>query len=180
MRYVDFAKQEFKQIKRSDTEDNEMQDLIEGNILELLEVFSKQGHSGSSAPYVVKMFSKLAMFEPISPIEDLEEEWSDVDGDSYQNKRCSALFKEKETGKCYYLDAIIWREENDSGWNGSALDKSGKKITSRQYVNFPFYPKTFYVDVTSVEEPKDMWEFFIKDESQLEEVFRYYNRFEEK
>lgn len=180
MGYVDFAKQEFKQIKRDASEDNSMQDLVEGNILELLEVFSKQGHSGSSAPYVVELFSKLALFEPITAIEDIEEEWGDVEGDAFQNKRCSALFKEKETGKCYYLDAIVWQDENKHCWNGSALLKSGKKISSRQYVKFPFFPKTFYVGVTSVEEPKDKWKFFIKSESLLDKVFEYYIKFEEK
>lgn len=37
------------------------------NALELLDTFSKQGHYGSTGPYVLNMFTKLARYEPISP-----------------------------------------------------------------------------------------------------------------
>jgi hypothetical protein len=42
---------------------------------------------------------------------------------------------------------------------------------------FPFTPKTFYIDVTEVEEPKDNWTFYIKNEKQLEKVFKYYDKY---
>lgn len=33
-------------------------------VMELIEVFSKQGHSGMSAPIVADLFKKLANYEP--------------------------------------------------------------------------------------------------------------------
>jgi hypothetical protein len=42
--------------------------------------------------------------------------------------------------------------------------------------SFPFTPKTFYIDVRDVEIAKDDWESFIVDPSQLEEVWKYYDK----
>lgn len=35
---------------------DEMDQMMKANVLELIEVFSKQGHSGFSAPYCVDIF----------------------------------------------------------------------------------------------------------------------------
>jgi len=56
-----------------------------------------------------------------------------------------------------------------------AKTKEGKEILSRQYIkSFPFEPKTFYIDVIEKEISKGNWEFIIKDEEQLKEVWNYY------
>ena len=85
-------------------------------VMELIEVFSKQGHSGMSAPIVADLFKKLANYETLQPITGKDEEWGDVRdlGDGvpwYQNKRCSALFKDGVDGKPYYIDAIVKRDQ---------------------------------------------------------------------
>ena len=36
--------------------------------LDLLKVFTEQGHSGMSAPYAISLFKRLANWEPISPL----------------------------------------------------------------------------------------------------------------
>jgi hypothetical protein len=82
------------------------------SVMELIQVFSKQGHSGMSAPLVANLFHKLATYQPLGPITGKDEEWGDVrdlgDGKPwYQNKRCSAIFKDGKDGKPYYIDAII-------------------------------------------------------------------------
>ena len=33
---------------------------------------------------------------------------------TYQNNRCSAVFKDGIDGKPRYLDAIVWRDQNNS------------------------------------------------------------------
>jgi len=88
-------------------------------VMELMEVFSKQGHSGMSAQIVTDIFHKLSMFKPLGPITGKDEEWVDVSEvvgskgvRSYQNKRCSAIFKEGKDGLPYYLDAIVWKGED--------------------------------------------------------------------
>lgn len=160
-------------------------------ILALTEKFGKSGQSGGSAPFtaiaLAKAIKKLCLQKPICPITGIEEEWMDVanlgDGDSdilYQNKRCSALFKNKD-GRCWYLDAIAFKTANGDLWSSAFLLNPGLAIKyfSRQYVkSFPFTPKTFYIDVNEGEVAKDDWEFYIKDNSQLEKVFNYYDKYE--
>lgn len=159
---------------------------IQENVLELLEVFYKQGHSGFSANYCVNCFKTLAMFDTLSPIMCSEDEfsYSEHREDMFQNKRLSSIFKNGKNGRPYYLDAIVWKEQNGNCFSGTV---SG--ISSRQYIkDFPFTPKTFYIDVLSWEVNKDTnepengsgwWESRIKDMSQLDEVWEYYNEFKQ-
>ena len=160
-------------------------------VMELVEVFAMQGHSGNSAGIVRTIFNKLAAYEPLMDITGSDEEWGDVHdiGNSsnpwYQNKRCSALFKDGKDGKPYYIDAIVKRDQNGVTWSGMAWlneedYKSGdrsKMVGKRGYIkSFPFKPKTFIIDVKDVEVTKDDWESFIVNPSQLDEVWKYYDK----
>lgn len=150
---------------------------IQENVMDLLSLFATQGHSGSSAPYCVDCFRKLALFKPLSPIKCDDSEWmeSSFSGDDhYQNKRLSSVFKEGKDGKPYYIDAIVWCNQKGVTYSGSALNNRGIRIQSRQFIKLPFIPKTFYIDVIEKEIAKDDFEFYIKDETQLKEVFEYY------
>jgi hypothetical protein len=171
--------------------DSDYDGAIGESVMELIKVFSEQGHSGMSAPYVADIFQKLAKFEPLMGITGRDEEWGDVKdyGDGkpfYQNKRCSALFKDGKDGKPYYIHAIIKRDQNGTCWSGMAWlneedYKSGdrsKMFGKKAYVkSFPFTPKTFYIDVIDVEVAKDDWESFVVDPSQLDAVWEYYDRY---
>jgi hypothetical protein len=158
--------------------------------MELIEVFSKQGHSGCSAPMVAELFHKLANYQPLQPITGKDEEWVDVSLHSdtreswYQNKRCSALFKDGKDGKPYYIEGIVKRDQNGICWSGMAWlneedYKSGdrsKMVGKKAYIkSFPFTPKTFYIDCKDVEVAKDDWESFIVDPKQLDEIWEYYD-----
>lgn len=149
---------------------------IQENVLELLEVFSKQGHSGFSAPYVINLFKKLANFEPVTPIMCTDDEWNEVGNNQYQNNRCSAVFKNSTNGKPYYLDAIVWRNQNGNTFTGRVFNSKRERIKSSQTIKIPFTPKTFYVDVIDYEIAPDDWESYIKDETQLKEVWKYYEQ----
>lgn len=133
-------------------------------VMELIEVFDKQGHSGMSAPMVISIFSKLADFKPLQPITCRNEEWVLVDdkNETYQNKRCSAIFKEGINGRPYYLNAIVWKEK------GGAFTGTVEEISSRQFIKLPFTPKTFYV---LVDENRN-----IIDKEALKEAFEYYEK----
>lgn len=150
---------------------------IQENVLELLEVFAKQGHSGSSAPFCIKYFEKLAMFKPLSTIKCTDDEWGESisHDDTFQNKRLSSVFKKGKKGWPYYLDAIVWKNQKGHTYTGSAIDKNGKEIRSRQFIKLPFTPKTFYIDVIEKEVAKDDFEFYVKDQHQLKAVEEYYN-----
>ncbi|RYC70693.1 hypothetical protein [Spirosoma sordidisoli] len=149
---------------------------LKKNVLDLMAVFAEQGHSGSSAPMVSKLFYDLANFKPLLPITGNDNEWGEVDGGIFQNSRCGAVFKNGKEGKPYYLDAIVWQTQNGGSYTGSAILADGKKIPSRQWVRLPFTPKTFYINVIEKEVAPDDWEFTVKDETQLAEVFAYYDR----
>ena len=80
------------------------------SVLELLGVFSKQGHSGMSASYCLGLFNKLANQEPLTPLTGEDSEWNDVTQHgtepSYQNNRCSHVFKDSD-GRAYDIDGIL-------------------------------------------------------------------------
>jgi hypothetical protein len=92
----------------NDPEDGPNRWLAEGT-LELLKVFAEQGHSGSSAPYAVALFEKLAMWKPIAPLTGEDDEWNEVDGGSAQNRRNSSVFK-GEDGQAYWSGGRVFWE----------------------------------------------------------------------
>jgi hypothetical protein len=136
---IEHAKREFQAVgyKPVDEEEDGPNKWIQENIFELLEVFSKQGHSGSSAPYCIGMFEKLARFEPLCPITGKDEEWMEVGEGFWQNKRCSHVFKDSD-GKAYDSEGRVFRSPNGGCFiNGN----------SRVYITFPYTPVTEYIDV---------------------------------
>jgi len=155
-------------------------------VLELIECFSKQGHSGMSASIVRQLFNVLSDFKTISPLTGDDSEWNEYSENKFQNKRDSAVFKDGKNGKVYYIDAIVFR--GDSGINFTGSAKLGEKtITSAQYIkSFPFTPKIFYIDVndyrykdkeeTIPDKNGDWWEHKISNPEQLKEVFEYYDQ----
>ncbi len=150
-------------------------------VKELVEKFSSQTYNNLIERNLAKtIFVTLANQKPLTPITCDDMEWNDVseysNRETYQNKRLSAVFKEGKDGLPYYINAIIWKDQKGVTWSGSALTKDGEKIRSGQNIRLPFEPKTFYVDVESVEVAEDDWENYIKDESQLKEVFDYYDK----
>ena len=171
---IEFLKLGYKPIEECEDDPDKW---IQKNVLELLEVFSNQGHSGFSAPYAIDYFQKLASFKPLTPIMCTDDEWSNTSlldplDNLYQNKREGSIFKEGINGKPYYIDAIVWRNQNGNCYTGSAFNSKKESIKSRQYIKIPFTPKTFYIDVIDYEFAEDDWESFIKDESQLKEVWK--------
>ncbi len=110
--------------------DCEMQEMACENILELLEVFSKQGHSGMSAMYVLNLFNDLARFNPIAPLTGEDNEWMEVSENGvYQNVRDGTVFKQGKDGKAYWIDGIIFKDRNGSTYTS---------YKSRVRVEFPW------------------------------------------
>lgn len=133
---MDFARQELK-LLRGD-EPCEMQDEIEKCVLDIVELFSKQGHSGTTAPYVVGILKKVMMYEPVAPLTGEDWEWNQVADDCWQNKRCPHVFKDTPDGTAYDIEAVIFREPN--GVCFTSRD-------SRRDVVFPYIPTHEYVEV---------------------------------
>lgn len=163
--------------------------IVKGFIHEILALVDKFGHSpqsGGSAPLIANAIAdtvkKLCTFQPLCPITGFDEEWAHVvdglntDDIKYQNKRLSSVFK-SDSGVSWYLNAITWKTQNGNIWHSKSVKlPSGDIIGSSLNIkSFPFTPKTFTIDVIETEIEKDNWEFTVKNEDDLIEVFEYYN-----
>ena len=93
MGLLDYAKRELDYAFPG--EQDGMQQLAMENVMELLEKFCEQGHSGMSAPYVLGLFNRLVNWHPIKPLTGEEDEWKEAYGENemQQNKRCSHVFR---------------------------------------------------------------------------------------
>ena len=137
------ARAEFQAAKWMDDKGNyidEMQAAICEHVLDLLRVFSDEGHSGTTAPYTVNMFKKLAMFEPLVPLTGEDWEWHEPSPGVFQNIRCSRVFKQADrfNGQAYDIEGRVFREPTGACYTSAE---------SRVPVTFPYTPKTEYVDV---------------------------------
>ena len=150
-------------------------------ILALVDKFMESDQSGGSAPYashaIADTVKKLCMFEPISPIMGTDDEWNDIsewmDTPTWQNNRCTSIFKDSN-GIVTYGKAIVFKSQTGNYYGGSCDSNLGR-ITSTQCIkSLPFEPKTFIVDVFETGDDGD-WTFELADESQLNEVFEYYD-----
>jgi hypothetical protein len=137
MSLIKFAEEELKAIgyKLDGTDESANQWIIQ-NIIELITVFSKQGHSGMSAPYCVEMFTKLASYMPLAPLTGDDNEWVEVTDDLFQNKRCGRIFKGKD-GRAYDIDGNVFCDADGCCFTN---------FDSRVYIEFPYTPKSQYID----------------------------------
>ena len=139
------ALMEFKAAGWLDDDGNymdEMQEMICNHVLTLLEIFSNEGHSGMTAPYAIRMFSRLAMFEPIAPLTGEDWEWNDTGHGTLKNKRASHVFKDIETGEAYDINGKVfweWAVSYDDEGNETGIHKSHYTCReSRVPVMFPY------------------------------------------
>ena len=109
---LEWAKNELARIER---DEYGMQDLLDKNVIELLEVLSKQGHTNHTAPYVIATFSRLAHHKPLTPLTGEDDEWRDIGNGKYQNKRYGAVFKDAD-GKAYNIEGKIFSDDNGETW----------------------------------------------------------------
>lgn len=121
---IKYAKNELNRITH-----DEYQERINRDVLELIKVISRQGHSGFSVNCVLNCFNRLARFKPLSPLTDEDNEWEEVTSGEYQNKRCSSVFKDKD-GKAFNIEGKVFSDDDGKTWfqNGQ----------SRIEVTFPY------------------------------------------
>lgn len=88
--------------------DSDYNGMLAPAVMEIIEVFSKQGHSGYSASMVIALTQKLMRYENITPLTEDPDEWMLVDGGGdidtplYQSRRRSDAFSH-DGGKTYYF-----------------------------------------------------------------------------
>ena len=123
----------------------EMNDMMCEHILKMVDVFTEEGHSGFSAQYAINILQKLLQWEPLSPLTGEDDEWNNVseysEGETYQNKRLSRVFKKGKDGRAYDIHGKVFVEPNGSSYTSS---------DSFVYIEFPYVPKTEYVNVEDI------------------------------
>lgn len=139
MSLTDFAYNELRHAGLFD-EDSDYGGMIGDAVMELVQAFADQGHSGGSASIVLHCLSKLLAYEPLGPLTGEESEWIDISQEMgyplWQNRRCSRVFRDADSAY-------------DSGGK-VFIDPDGYSYTSREsrvYVDFPYTPTQEYVKV---------------------------------
>ena len=138
MTLMTHAINELKSIGMWDSAD-EMDQAMLDNIIELIETFTDQGHSGFSASYILNIFDKLANYKPLGPLTGEDDEWNDVGEISgytlYQNKRRGSVFKEED--EVYDIDGkVFWEWFLDS--EGNTIKTYYTNSGCRVPVTFPY------------------------------------------
>lgn len=135
---LEWAKNELAHIEH---DEEGLQDLLDKDVLELLETFCNQGHSNHTAPYVVAMFSRLAMWKPLTSLTGEDDEWRDCGNGKFQNKRYCAVFKDAD-GRAYNSEGKVFSDDNGETW--------WTNKNSRVYIDFPYVvpdePERVFID----------------------------------
>lgn len=139
MSLIEHAKKEFRAAGWTDDSgkfDDVMQEALCNHVLDLLKVFSDDGHSGTSAPYAINLFTRLAKFEPLVPLTGEDWEWNDT-GHNFQNKRASHVFKDYD-GTAYDIRGKVFWEWNTSVASGQPYKSYYTCGASHVPVTFPY------------------------------------------
>ena len=126
------------------------QERICKHVLKLIQVFSKEMHSGSSAQYVLKMFMDLASFLPLGYLTGEDWEWRDVTEENggevlYQNIRCPRIFKGKDGA--WDIEGRVFVEKVEDTETKTPSYVSYTSNESFTPISFPYFPFTEYVHV---------------------------------
>lgn len=132
MSLVEYSKNELDLLQKKADEEggSELQKMINSQIMEVIEIFSKQGHSETTADYAIQMIERLLRYKPIMPLTGDDDEWG-TSANIEQNRRCFSVFR-KPDGTAWDIDGIIVSDNGGITWF-----QSGR---FRKQVTFPYYP----------------------------------------
>lgn len=91
---------EVKEIKS----DEDYSDAIANSVLELLELFAKQSHSGFSASATISLFLKLVKWENLTPLTDNPQEWRDTVELGWQSEDSPGRYQSLRNSACFSDD----------------------------------------------------------------------------
>lgn len=113
-------------------------------VLELMEVFAEQGHSGFSASMTQDLFSRLSKFEALTELTDNPDEWNDISemqsGEpGWQSQRNPSCFS-GDGGKTYWdvNEDYYLREDEEDGmvYSGGLSEEEWKNRPIHQSKHF--------------------------------------------
>lgn len=169
-------------------------------VMETLAVFVSHENSGFSANVEMSIVKKLMAWKPLCPLKLDDSEWEKIGENTYQNKRCSAVFKEfgkiiyngamskMETGQIRYGSDKVVPNEKPTYWTGSIMVEYDRLnfLTGKVYhghsvkekdIKDGYTPReTIYIPTIGVEVMRDSWLFIVsKDEPKLKEYKNAYD-----
>ena len=154
-----------KELKLWTVDNDEFGEVASNDVLEVMAVLCNQGHSGMSAPIIMGIIQRLWSWKPLTPLIGQDDEWTDEldpDGNTLMNKRCPAVFKNRKTGKAFYLDgrAFLQPNGNTSTCAFSSVD-----------IDFPFtvHDKPIYVYLKYSTDEKEVDEQWRDGEYEIKE-----------
>ena len=164
---LDYAKRELDRIKK---DEDGMQEAINNDILEIVKIFSEQGHSGFSAGYALSVLERLLRFKPITPLTGEDDEWNECSTKGVmQNKRCSSVFRQAD-GTYEDIDSVIVSDNGGITWFTSKRFR--KKIT------FPYmptiHPEKVYIEYTEDVPPGftgDKYDIITDDPKRIKKLY---------
>lgn len=131
----DYARSELTRAGLFDS-DSDYGRMMGDAIMKMIKLFADEGHSGFSANMAINIFNKVARFEPLTPLTGEDDEWNEVGEGTFQNRRCSHVFKGPD-GRAYDIDGKVFRRPDGSCYTN---------YNSRVYVTFPYTPGSEYVE----------------------------------
>lgn len=135
---------EFRAAGWVDENDNfydEFQQAICEDVVKMLNAFGEAGHSGSSAPYALSLFNRLAEHKPLVPLTGEDWEWIDHGDNFKQNNRLYSVFKDTNHprfgNRPYDIDAYVfyyWIKDDD----GKKVKHHFRNWRSSKEISFPY------------------------------------------
>lgn len=166
---LEYAKKELSKIAK---DKDESQKMINNDILEIIEVFDKQGHTGFTASYTINVLERLLRGKPLTPLTGEDNEWGEeTEFGSRLNKRCLSVFKTKD-GKVFDSDSMRCSDNGGITWFSS--HRFQKEIT------FPYFPPA-HPEKVYIRYKKDVPLGFTSDEYEIitdkqEEIKKLYEQ----
>ncbi len=115
-----------------------MERRMEDSILEMVRLFSMQGHTEASADLAIGKLHDLLRFKPLHPLTGNQDEWHATLLGERQNRRLPAVYMD-ENGVAYNSRGIVFRDPDGACFNSRL---------SAVIIDFPYTPEeTVYVDV---------------------------------
>lgn len=134
---VDYAKRELDILCPPDKNGRKdpMQEMADKNVLDIVTMFAEQGHSGTTASYVLNILERVLRFKPIKPLTGEDGEWKDIGGGEEQNKRCSSVFRyNHNNATAFDIECKVFSD--DGGKTFYSCRESWVPVT------FPYTPPT--------------------------------------
>lgn len=150
MSLLEFSETELKKLEAScgdDAEALKMQQQVTKDVMQIVQIFTEQTHSGFSGAYILDLIERLLRYKPLMPLTGEDDEWEDCSQfgiDDLQNKRCPSVFKRPD-GTAYWVEGKIFSDDGGKSWytcGDSCID-----ITFP--FNVPLHSENVYVEPKS-------------------------------